>query len=501
MRCRDYIRVSSRKQVRGASLDDQQRANAGRASQLGSAIDFTYVEAGESAFREKLDKRQAFQQMLEDAKARRFDTLIVYDLSRFSRFARVALQVAADLERLGVQVVSATEYFDMATAAGRMTFTMLAAAAQFKSDHLSERMKSVRKSEAERGEHIGPVPLGYIRTNGRLTIDPATAPGVLLLGEIYARGDVGVGTAVDRVREAGYSINALAAEEMIGNPTYAGHSCHKGRVVAEHTHEAIWSADLWARIQEVRQQRSRRRPAQQQHHALLAGLAVCGCCGAPMWHQPNGWRGRYYRCSSQDTRTNVGHTDLRCDEMAVRAERVEGMALAWVEAAILTPDLLDIARRMLSEQQPAQAAPDRAQIEQRLKRLARAYADGAYEDSDYEQRRATLLAQLETSATPTAPVADIEAVLRALQDMPALVAEATPEERRQILGQLVSEVYIRRSGVLALRPTRIAAPLLLAAAQSNSWDLMNVWECGPGGLPTAVPAHWLSQRPAILMAA
>lgn len=31
LRCREYIRVSSRKQIRGASLDDQRAANAGRA--------------------------------------------------------------------------------------------------------------------------------------------------------------------------------------------------------------------------------------------------------------------------------------------------------------------------------------------------------------------------------------------------------------------------------------------------------------------------------------
>ena len=36
LRCREYIRVSSRKQVRGASLDDQRAANARRAAQLGT---------------------------------------------------------------------------------------------------------------------------------------------------------------------------------------------------------------------------------------------------------------------------------------------------------------------------------------------------------------------------------------------------------------------------------------------------------------------------------
>jgi site-specific DNA recombinase len=136
MRYRQYIRVSSKAQLRGASLEDQERANVARVGQLGGTIEHTYTEPGRSAFTENLGKRQAFQQMLTDARARRFDALIIYDLSRFSRQAAVALTVAADLERLGITVISATEYFDRTTAAGRMTFTMLAAAAQFKSDHL-----------------------------------------------------------------------------------------------------------------------------------------------------------------------------------------------------------------------------------------------------------------------------------------------------------------------------------------------------------------------------
>lgn len=502
LRCREYIRVSSRKQVRGASLDDQRAANARRAAQLGSRIDYTYVEAGESAFKEKLDRRVAFQQMLEDARARRFDVLIVYDLSRFSRFARVSLQIAADLERLGVQVISTTEYFDTNTAAGRMTFTMLAAAAQFKSDHLSERMKAIRKGEAERGEHVGPVPLGYLRVAGKLQIDETTAPAVRLFGELYSRGDLSVMAAVDAVQSAGYTLNALAAEEMISNAAYAGHVSRKGAIVVEHAHPAIWSPELWARISEVRQQRARRRTKQvQPHHGLLTGLAVCGHCGAPMWHHPNSRSGRYYHCASSEARQSKGHPELICGASWVKAEPVEQATLAWIEAAILTPDLLDIARRLLAEQAPMPQAPDVNQIEQKLKRLARAYADGAYDDLDYEQKRASLLAQLQTAPARPTPIADIEAVLAALRDIPALLVEATAQERRQILGQLVTGVYLRASGVLALRPTKIGEPLLFAAAQSAAWRLTNGPQCGPGGHATGIPARWLNRRPAILTAA
>ena len=91
--------------------------------------------------------------------------------------------------------------------------------------------------------------------------------------------------------------------------------------------------------------------------------------------------------------------------------------------------------------------------------------------------------------------------MAALRDIPALLVEATAQERRQILGQLVTGVYLRASGVLALRPTKIGEPLLFAAAQSAAWRLTNGPQCGPGGHATGIPARWLNRRPAILTAA
>jgi site-specific DNA recombinase len=124
-RYRQYIRVSSRQQLRGASLGDQDTSNQATVRKLDAHIEHTYDEPGRSAFTENLNKRSAFQQMLIDARNRKFDVLVVYDLSRFSRSMRVSLNIAADLEGLGIEVLSSTEQFDQHTASGRLTFHML----------------------------------------------------------------------------------------------------------------------------------------------------------------------------------------------------------------------------------------------------------------------------------------------------------------------------------------------------------------------------------------
>ncbi len=71
-----------------------------------------------------------------------------------------------------------------------------------------------------------------------------------------------------------------------------------------------------------------------------------------------------------------------------------------------------------------------------------------------------------------------------LQDIPALLNEATPAERQQMISQLLTQVYGKRSGLVALRPTRIAAPLFVAAAQSQAWLLTKGRAGGPGGART-----------------
>jgi site-specific DNA recombinase len=163
MRCAIYIRVSGKQEVKGVSLDDQLRACREYALRQGwTIIEPLYVEPGRSAFTENLAKRVAFQHLLADVRRKLFDLVLVYKLDRFARKVLIQYQAAAELERCRVQIASATEPIDRKTAAGRMTFGMLAVAAEAYSDQLSERMRDTRRAEARQGRHVGPVPVGYI---------------------------------------------------------------------------------------------------------------------------------------------------------------------------------------------------------------------------------------------------------------------------------------------------------------------------------------------------
>jgi site-specific DNA recombinase len=188
LRCALYIRVSSRKQLDGVSLEDQEHHGRAYATHMGWIVTSVYVEPGRSAFSEDLNKRVAFNQMLADARAKRFDVVLVYKLNRFARNVPTQYAAAAGLERCGVQIASVTEPIDRKTAAGRMTFGILAVTAQLQSDQLSEKMRDTRLAEARQGRHVGPVPVGYTRDKDGILIPSEDAPAVQMAARLRASG-------------------------------------------------------------------------------------------------------------------------------------------------------------------------------------------------------------------------------------------------------------------------------------------------------------------------
>ena len=76
-------------------------------------------------------ERPGLKRALAEARAGRFDLLLVYRVDRFSRSVRGLAQLLEDLDAAGVAFRSATEPFDTTTAAGRVMVQMLGVFAEF----------------------------------------------------------------------------------------------------------------------------------------------------------------------------------------------------------------------------------------------------------------------------------------------------------------------------------------------------------------------------------
>jgi hypothetical protein len=355
---------------------------------------------------------------------------------------------------------------------------------------LSKRMTDVRLHETRAGRWVGGVPCGYDRVDGFLVANERIA-AARLAGELYRTGRYGAGYIAKALNDAGHtrpdgsSFKTTGVEELLKSPAYAGYVVC-GDLVLPGKHEAVWSQAEWARIQEVAAARGHRRTNYNApFHPLLAGLIVCGGCGAPMWHQPNG-KFRYYRCSACINRIEGPVPGLRCEGTYVRAPNIEALVLAWIGGLALSPELMADARRLLNTRVERHVAPP-IDVEAKLKRLARAYADGAYSDVEYETKRAALLAIQEPPPEVPRQDDDGRALLALIANLPTLLTETTNEHRQAILRELVTEVYGRKDALLALRPTRLAEALFQAAAERTDWQerakavLTDCTAGGPGG--------------------
>lgn len=142
-----YARVSSNDQQ---TLPMQGRAMREYAARRGWAIVMQVREIGSGAA-----KRQAREKLLEAARRREIDVVLVWRLDRWGRSVTDLLATLQELEHLGVGFVSLTEALDLTTPAGRAMAGLLAIFAEFEREILRERTRAGLAQARQNGKKLG----------------------------------------------------------------------------------------------------------------------------------------------------------------------------------------------------------------------------------------------------------------------------------------------------------------------------------------------------------
>jgi hypothetical protein len=115
---------------------------------------------------------EAREKLLEAARHREIDVVLVWRLDRWGRSVTDLLATLQELEHLGVGFVSLTEALDLTTAVGRAMAGLLAVFAVFEREVLQERTKAGLAHARENGKRLGRPATAAIHAGG----DPETAP-------------------------------------------------------------------------------------------------------------------------------------------------------------------------------------------------------------------------------------------------------------------------------------------------------------------------------------
>ena len=128
--------------------------------QLRSLRDMLHGEAGPSSHQAKevgsgASQRQMREKLIEAARRRDIDVVLVWRLDRWGRSVPELLATLQELEHLGVGFVSLTEALDLTTPAGRAMAGLLAVFAEFEREILRERVRAGLAHARENGKRLG----------------------------------------------------------------------------------------------------------------------------------------------------------------------------------------------------------------------------------------------------------------------------------------------------------------------------------------------------------
>lgn len=378
--------------------------------------------------------RPGFRRMIEDAKRRRIDTILVKDLSRLGRdYIEVGDYMEQIFPRLGIRLIAVGTGYDSAqhpaNTVGLETCMTNLIHAEYSRD-LSRKVTSARHAQWSRGmPTVGTAPFGYRMAGRHYAVDAEAAAYVRLIFQQAAQGwttamianhlnqqhipvpgkyrreRTGRDCPGRRVADAEWLWDTAKVRGILRNYSYTGNlvqgktrpiaPCSRTRrrvqrqeqYILHQAHEAIVSEELWEAAQTaIRTTRAHYGRSPQTF--VLRGKVRCGSCGLAMAFQE---ATRTFYCAHG---VCVGRASV-CD--------TRRYSEAWVcsavrEALDLRLDTLETLTRQIEADRahPAREAEQRAQAHQleqlRSEKLRRyeAYAAGETDREEFLRQRDAL---------------------------------------------------------------------------------------------------------------
>ena len=271
-----------------------------------------YADEGISGTNTK--KREQFNRMIEDCKARKIDMVITKSISRFARNTLDTLTYVRLLKDLGIEVFFEKENIKTLDSKGEVLLSILSSLAQDESRSISENSTWGIRRRFEQGKlHINHTKfLGYDKDkNGNLVINPKQAKIVKRIYKDFLDGKGANRIARELESDGTLNWNGKAKwyegsiRKMLTNEKYKGDALlqktytvdflskkradNNGEVpqyYVEDSHPAIIDKEMWEAVQlemERRRNFALKYGIQKLEYATtdnpFAGRVICGTCG------------------------------------------------------------------------------------------------------------------------------------------------------------------------------------------------------------------------------
>ncbi len=409
-----YTRVSSDEQVKGTSLETQERACIEYCQTKGIEVLKVFREEGESA---KTADRKEFLNALDFCKKNegKIDAFVVWKLDRFSRNAEAHFHVKAILSKYRITLHSVTEPIG-SDPAGKVFETILAAFAEFDNAIRRQRCMNGMAAKLQQGLWAWKPPVGYLCAQNKKQDlkktepdkpNPETFPIIQKALKEYAKGlysqaDIarmlerdGLNKILGTKRISLQVINKLLGKQL---PFYAGllvnpwlNASGDNRLLPG-LHEPMITQDEMLKIQQIRSGKK----VQYKWDRLnpnfpLRRTVLCASCNRPLTGSTpkgNGGAYNYYHCFNKEC-------PLRSKFIA--KEMIESEFAQKLESITPTEDFLKIFKATVIDYWKEQGAKFEFQAEQykaqvtllekQRSKVFEMREDGSYSTEEFRERR------------------------------------------------------------------------------------------------------------------
>ncbi|MDB5098870.1 MAG: resolvase [Cyanobacteria bacterium RYN_339] len=297
-----YVRVSSKEQEEGFSIDAQILAARGYALEHGLQVvqEFADVESAKRA------GRRQFEEMVKFLKKHQQCMVVVEKTDRLYRNLKdwVTLDTLMQENDLQIHLYKENTVLTRdARSHEKFMHGIKVLMAKNYSDNLSEEIRKGLNEKARQGHYPLRAPTGY-KTNPDsrvLEIDPAKGPLVRRLFEKYATGGFSLSDLVTVAKQDGLTVwdssktmTRAGLHRMLTSPYYTGVFVWKGKQVPG-KHTPLISRELFDKVQAI--MGGRNGGDFQDRSFAFTGLLTCGHCGCQITAELRKEKYTYYHCT------------------------------------------------------------------------------------------------------------------------------------------------------------------------------------------------------------
>ncbi len=315
--CVSYVRVSSKEQELGFSLETQNMEHSEAIKREGFNCLGVFGGKYESA---KTDERKEFNRMLKFVRnsKQKISYIVVSDVTRFSRSGANAIYIAEQLRKENIKIYSVNNPADTNTATGKMQQNMQFIFAQYDNDLKREKIISSGTQMLSQGYWCTKAPLGYtqVTRHKRYNTDlpvrqiiTINETGQLIKKAFYWKAVDKLSNAqiLHKLESLGLKLRKQKLDKIFANPFYCGvlaHNWLNGQVV-EGKHEKLVSKEIFLLANNMRARNSTWKHNKDFEKIPLKNYMKCEFCGTSycgyLVKKKNLW---YYKCNKTGCKCN-----------------------------------------------------------------------------------------------------------------------------------------------------------------------------------------------------